>query len=151
MMQARYTHGASATGPTDYPGGAIDFMDTARAAGPCILYACMGIQDALWNNMAYWLLGTITNDATKLARYAGFYKAIQSIGAAVSWQLDAKNVAFKTQLLVNWALLDVAAVMMFYLSFRITNSAVEFTESEREMLAQANVDTDTEKMLVIDD
>ncbi|KAJ2508404.1 hypothetical protein IWW47_000630 [Coemansia sp. RSA 2052] len=146
-IQSRYTHGASAAGLTDYPGGAIDFRDTARAAGPCILYACMGIQDALWNNMAYWLLGTITNDATKLARYAGFYKAIQSIGAAVSWQLDAKNVAFKTQLVVNWALLDVAAVLMCYLSFRISDSAQQLTEDERNMLMQP----EAEKVLILDE
>ncbi|ORX69645.1 MFS general substrate transporter [Linderina pennispora] len=121
-MQNKYTHGALATTPptpTDYPGGAIDFKDTARAAGPCILYACMGIQDALWNNMAYWLLGTITNDASRLARYAGFYKAIQSVGAAVSWQLDAKSVAFRTQLIVNWVLLVISALLMVYLSFRV--------------------------------
>ncbi|KAI8319932.1 MFS general substrate transporter [Martensiomyces pterosporus] len=123
VMQSKYTHGATASGPTDYPGGAIDFKETARAVGPCILYACMGIQDALWNNMAYWLLRTITNDASKLARYAGFYKAIQSIGAAVSWQLDAKAVAFKTQLFVNWGLLDVSAFLMIYLSFRIRESS----------------------------
>ncbi|KAJ2699880.1 hypothetical protein H4218_002353, partial [Coemansia sp. IMI 209128] len=79
--------------------------------------------------------------------------AIQSLGAAVSWQLDAKNVAFKTQLIVNWALLDIAAIMMFYLSFRITNSAVGLTESERQMLELplTDADADTEKKLVIDD
>ncbi|KAJ2497664.1 hypothetical protein IWW47_003590, partial [Coemansia sp. RSA 2052] len=42
--------------------------------------------------------------------------------------LDAKNVAFKTQLVVNWVLLDVAAVLMFYLSFRVKNSAEEAKE-----------------------
>ncbi|KAJ2740304.1 hypothetical protein GGI20_005883, partial [Coemansia sp. BCRC 34301] len=30
-----------------------------------------------------------------------------------------------TQLIVNWALLDVAAVLMFYLSFRVKNSSEE--------------------------
>ncbi|KAJ1661203.1 hypothetical protein GGH95_001544, partial [Coemansia sp. RSA 1836] len=82
-----------------------------------------------------------------LARYAGFYKAIQSIGAAVSWQLDAKNVAFKTQLVVNWALLDVAAVLMCYLSFRISDSAQQLTEDERNMLMQP----EAEKVLILDE
>ncbi|ORX69646.1 hypothetical protein DL89DRAFT_267832 [Linderina pennispora] len=120
-MQNKYTHGRIGNTPTDYPGGAIDFKDTARAAGPCILYACMGIQDALWNNMAYWLLGTITNDASRLAHYAGFYKSMQSLGAAVSWQLDAKNVKYRKQLITNWVLLDVSALLMVYLSFRVTD------------------------------
>ncbi|KAI8326373.1 hypothetical protein GQ54DRAFT_71642 [Martensiomyces pterosporus] len=92
----------------------------------------MGIQDALWNNMAYWLLGTITNDATKLARYAGFYKAMQALGAAISWQLDANDVKFRTQLIVNWVLLDVSAILMIYLSFRIKNHADEPEEDAKE-------------------
>ncbi|KAI8319346.1 hypothetical protein GQ54DRAFT_40747 [Martensiomyces pterosporus] len=100
----------------------------------------MGIQDALWNNMAYWLLGTITNDASKLARYAGFYKAIQSIGAAVSWQLDAKAVAFKTQLFVNWGLLDVSALLMIYLSFRIRESSESpASDSEDELKEEQGI------------
>ncbi|KAJ2725777.1 hypothetical protein GGI07_000984 [Coemansia sp. Benny D115] len=132
-IQSRYTHGATVGGgKTDYPGGPIDFMQTSRAIGPCILYMCMGVQDALWNNMAYWLLGTVTNDASKLARYAGFYKAIQSLGAAISWQLDAKNVAFKTQLIINWVLLDFSAVLMLYLSLKVRESAEEFRTCETE-------------------
>ncbi|KAJ1932873.1 hypothetical protein GGF37_006913, partial [Kickxella alabastrina] len=145
-MQGKYTHGASTTGgidgeivATDYPGGAIDFTQTQRALWPCILYACMGVQDALWNNMAYWLLGTISNDAGKLARYAGFYKAVQSVGAAVSWQLDSGKVPFDVQLKVNWCLLDLAAVMMLWLSFRVRDSAVRepeegFKEETAEMV-----------------
>ncbi|KAJ2234437.1 hypothetical protein H4R99_001630 [Coemansia sp. RSA 1722] len=138
-MQSKYTHGATTTSQTDYPGGPIDFMQTSRAVGPCILYACMGVQDALWNNMAYWLLGTITNDATRLARYAGFYKAIQSLGAAISWQLDARNVAFKTQLAVNWALLDVSSILMFYLSFKVQDTADVFREYEDETAVKAGI------------
>ncbi|KAJ1926944.1 hypothetical protein FBU59_007267, partial [Linderina macrospora] len=128
-MQNKYTHGRIGDIPTDYPGGAIDFKDTSRAAGPCILYACMGIQDALWNNMAYWLLGTITNDASRLAHYAGFYKSMQSLGAAVSWQLDAKNVKYRTQLITNWVLLDVSALLMIYLSFRVTDQTNDSEET----------------------
>ncbi|KAJ2769217.1 hypothetical protein GGI18_005442, partial [Coemansia linderi] len=64
--------------------------------------------------------------------------AIQSLGAAVSWQLDAKNVAFKTQLIVNWALLDVAAVLMFYLSFRVKNSAEEDKELVEDVKSDPN-------------
>ncbi|KAJ1955774.1 hypothetical protein EC988_001702, partial [Linderina pennispora] len=52
-----------------------------------------------------------------------------SVGAAVSWQLDAKSVAFRTQLIVNWVLLDVSALLMVYLSFRIKEQG-EDDESE---------------------
>lgn len=40
----------------------------------------------------------LTNDAFKLARFAGFYKAIQSAGAAGSFGMDAVNTPFLNEL-----------------------------------------------------
>jgi hypothetical protein len=31
-------------------------------------------------------MGSLTNNSRKLANFAGFYKGIQSAGAAVTWQ-----------------------------------------------------------------
>ncbi|KAJ2398277.1 hypothetical protein GGI23_003256, partial [Coemansia sp. RSA 2559] len=50
----------------------------------------------------------------KLSRYAGFYKGIQSLGATVAWQLDAKNVTYLHQLIGNWVLLVISLAPMFY-------------------------------------
>ena len=36
-------------------------------------------------------MGAITNNSRKLANFAGFYKGIQSAGAAVIWRLDGLN------------------------------------------------------------
>ena len=36
-------------------------------------------------------MGAITNNSRKLANFAGFYKGIQSAGAAVVWRLDGLN------------------------------------------------------------
>lgn len=33
-------------------------------------------------------MGAITNNSRKLANFAGFYKGIQSAGAAIMWRLD---------------------------------------------------------------
>ncbi len=33
-------------------------------------------------------MGAITNNSRKLANFAGFYKGIQSAGAAIIWRLD---------------------------------------------------------------
>lgn len=33
-------------------------------------------------------MGAISNNSRKLANFAGFYKGIQSAGAAISWRLD---------------------------------------------------------------
>ncbi|KAJ1852336.1 hypothetical protein LPJ57_007675, partial [Coemansia sp. RSA 486] len=62
-----------------------------------------------------------------------------SLGAAISWQLDARNVAFKTQLAVNWALLDVSSILMFYLSFKVQDTADVFREYEDEAAVKAGI------------
>ncbi|KAJ2511546.1 hypothetical protein GGI11_005069 [Coemansia sp. RSA 2049] len=114
-LQLRYTHGPlSSTVTTDYPGGLMDFKESSRVAGPMILYMLYGIGDALYQNFAYWIIGSLTNDNQKLSRYAGFYKGIQSLGATVAWQLDAKNVSYLHQLIGNWVLLGISLAPMLY-------------------------------------
>jgi hypothetical protein len=46
---------------------------------------------------AYWLMGAIANSPAVLARYAGYYKGVQSLGAAISWILDASGMMFRWQ------------------------------------------------------
>lgn len=41
-------------------------------------------------------------------RYTGFYKGVQSAGAAVAWQVDTRNVSFLSQLAVNWSLCTIS-------------------------------------------
>ncbi|KAJ2785812.1 hypothetical protein GGI15_001791 [Coemansia interrupta] len=102
VVQRRYTRGG---GSTDYPGGLVDFLDAPRAAGPVALYFFMGMVDSWYQNIAYWIIGALTSDAHITARYVGFYKGIQSLGAAVSWQIGARDIPFMNQLIGNWALL----------------------------------------------
>ena len=61
----------------------------------CFLYIFYGFIDAMWQTYAYWLMGALSNDPRKLAYFAGFYKGIQSAGAAVVWRLDAVKTPFE--------------------------------------------------------
>ncbi|KAJ2004939.1 hypothetical protein GGI04_002420 [Coemansia thaxteri] len=123
-LQLKYTHGPLSTGePTDYPGGLIDFLESKRAAGPIILYTLYGVGDALYQNLAYWIIGSLTNDSQKLSRYAGFYKGIQSLGATVAWQLDAKHVSYLHQMIGNWVLLVLSLPPMFYVVYTLKDSS----------------------------
>ena len=63
--------------------------------GYCFLYIFYGFIDAMWQTYAYWLMGALSNDPRKLAYFAGFYKGIQSAGAAVVWRLDAVKTPFE--------------------------------------------------------
>ncbi|KAI8321107.1 MFS general substrate transporter [Martensiomyces pterosporus] len=120
VVQLRYTHGPdNRHETTDYPGGLIDFTETSRASGPMLLYCFMGAVDAHFQSFAYWLIGTMTNDSQMLARYAGFYKGMQSLGATIAWQLDAQAVPLLNQLIGNWALLNFALPFTIFVTARI--------------------------------
>lgn len=55
-------------------------------------------------------MGALTNSGRRSSNYVGFYKGIQSAGAAVMWSRDSAKLSFKSELLSNWILLMVALV-----------------------------------------
>jgi len=67
-------------------------------------------------------MGAITNNGRKLANFAGFYKGIQSAGAAIIWRLDGIHSAppYMNLFASCWALLAggllIAAPVIFIVS-----------------------------------
>lgn len=66
--------------------------------------------DAVWQNWIYWVMGALTNDAAQLAHFVGFYKAIQSAGAAGVFRLDSNKAGYMLELGVTWGLCMAAIV-----------------------------------------
>lgn len=64
-------------------------------------------------------MGALSNSGRKTANYVGFYKGIQSAGAAVSWAIDLKKIAFMSIFASNWALLAGSLVVAAPLVLRI--------------------------------
>ena len=62
-------------------------------------------------------MGALTNNGRKLANFAGFYKGIQSAGAAVIFRVDALKTPFMNIFASCWALLGgsllIAAPLIF--------------------------------------
>ena len=62
-------------------------------------------------------MGALTNNGRKLANFAGFYKGIQSAGAAVIFRVDALKTPFINIFASCWALLGgsllIAAPLIF--------------------------------------
>ncbi|VDC05779.1 unnamed protein product [Peniophora sp. CBMAI 1063] len=83
------------------------------------LYFFYYISDAAYQALAYWIIGAITNDPFKLARYAGFFKAIQSAGSAGSFGMDAVATPFLNELLACWIMtlvsLPLAGVVVYHI------------------------------------
>ncbi|MED6127574.1 hypothetical protein PIB30_089297 [Stylosanthes scabra] len=94
----------------------LDFKDSgSRFAGPFVLYFCFGLLDAIFQSMVYWVIGALADDSEILSRYTGFYKGIQSAGAAVAWQVDAHKVPPMSQLIVNWILTSISYPLLLTL------------------------------------
>ncbi|KAF2226459.1 major facilitator superfamily domain-containing protein [Elsinoe ampelina] len=78
---------------------------TTGYVGPMFLYIFYGIYDAAWQTCVYWFIGSLTNNSRKIANFAGFYKGIQSTGAAIIWRLDALKIPYMNEFASCWALL----------------------------------------------
>jgi MFS family permease len=79
--------------------------------GPMFLYFFYGFFDAAWQTCVYWFMGTLSNNSRKLANFAGFYKGIQSAGAAVVYGLDNAKIPYMNMLASNWAILAGSLVI----------------------------------------
>ncbi|KAF8580213.1 MFS general substrate transporter [Ramaria rubella] len=64
--------------------------------------------DSCYQALAYWIMSALTNDPFALARFAGFYKAIQSAGAAGSFGMDAVATQFLNEHLASWVLMLIS-------------------------------------------
>lgn len=95
-FQKTYTR-ESILQPTDWSDG--------NYIGPMFLYMFYGFYDASFQTCTYWYMGSLSNNARKLANFAGFYKGIQSAGAAGMWRLDAQKTAYMTEFASCWGLL----------------------------------------------
>ncbi|PYH40599.1 DUF895 domain membrane protein [Aspergillus saccharolyticus JOP 1030-1] len=91
---------------------------TSGYVGPMFLYFFYGFYDAAWQASIYWFMGALSNSGRRSANYVGLYKGIQSCGAAVMNNLDARKVSYKTEFISNWVLLAgslvIAAPIIFF-------------------------------------
>lgn len=105
---------------------------TPGYVGPMFLYMFYGFYDAAWQAAIYWYvfpsaapskatsfsdivqmnryIGSLSNSGRRSANFVGFYKGVQSIGAAIVNNLDARKLSFKAEFISNWALLGAALV-----------------------------------------
>ncbi|KAK3042806.1 hypothetical protein RJ639_001079 [Escallonia herrerae] len=112
----------------------LDFKDSGSDfAGPFVLYFSYGLLDAMFQSMIYWVIGALANDSEVLSRYNGFYKGVQSAGAAVAWQVDTHKVTFMSELTVNWVLTSISyplLVLLVMLAVKDNEAADEIVSKD---------------------
>ncbi|KAG1474192.1 hypothetical protein G6F56_000495 [Rhizopus delemar] len=115
-------------------------------AGYIILYAVFGLVDSIYQGFIYWLLGTMTNDTERAARYGGFYKTIQNAASAIASQVDSINTPFMTQLVINFAMEGVGLLLAYIVCFRVSDVTIEQVDNlldghEQEVMVGGQVES----------
>lgn len=98
-----------------------------------VLYFFLGILDAMWQILAYWIMGAMSNDPAKLAHFTGLYKSVQSAGAVGAWASDSARNSYMSIFLSTWILLVLGLVLALpMMHWRIKDN----TDLEDEVLAR---------------
>merc|ERR1719215_260171 len=66
-----------------------------------LLNVMFGLSDSVNQVYAYWVMGQLSDDISVLARYAGYYKFVQNIGATISGFLGGWGVSPVAQIVIN--------------------------------------------------
>jgi len=85
--------------------------------------------DAMYQALAYWMMGTISNDPFQLARFAGFYKAVQSAGGAGSFGMDAVATPFLNEHLASWIMMLVSFPLAGWVIYHVKETS--YTEEKK--------------------
>lgn len=103
-------------------------MHKARVLLPFDKFRAVFFCDASYQALAYWIMGAISNDPFTLARFTGFYKAIQSAGAAGSFGMDATATPFLNELLASWLIMVVSFPLAGFVIWGIKDTS--YTEEK---------------------
>ncbi|CAB63552.1 transmembrane transporter [Schizosaccharomyces pombe] len=96
--------------------------------GYAFLYIFYGMLDAIFQSYAYWIIGSLSNDTNKLAVYMGFYKSLQSAGAAITYRMDTLNIPYMNYFASCWALLCgslIVASPVIWKKIKLTTEGIE--------------------------
>jgi MFS family permease len=111
--------------------------------GPFVLYMLYGFSDSLYQSYLYWLMGAMSNDPTMLARYAGFYKATQSAGAAISFGIDAVNIPLRWECLICWILVFVSFPLIAIVANNVSDTNENVPNSDDYIKNRSSIASST--------
>ncbi|KAG6379338.1 MFS general substrate transporter [Boletus reticuloceps] len=94
------------------PATNIDIYSSNYPAHVWLMIFC-GFLDSMWQTYAYWLMGAMSNNLSTLAVFTGFYKSLQSAGAAGVWRADGVGLPYINIFLSTWALTAAGMVFAF--------------------------------------
>ena len=98
-------------------------------------HAYLRAHSAFNTRYIYWALGAISNNSRKLTILAGFYKSLQSAGAAIIFRIDALKLPYMNIFASTWALfaggLVIGAPVVWLKVTNHTDKAVDVKFSDK--------------------
>ena len=73
-------------------------------------------------------MGAMSNNSRKLANLAGFYKGLQSAGAAIIASIDRRGVPYMNEFASCWGLLAGSLIIALPVMFKRINDTVTLEE-----------------------
>lgn len=107
----------------------LDYTDGAYI-GPMFLYIFYGVYDAIFQTFTIWIMGAMSNNPKKTSLYAGFYKGIQSAGAAIAWRLDAVHTPYMSMFASSWVLVQGSLLIAVPLIFFMISDTTAFEDDD---------------------
>ncbi|KAJ9628319.1 hypothetical protein H2204_009294 [Knufia peltigerae] len=107
----------------------VDWTDSRFAWG-FILYLLSGIIYAGFQICGQWILGALTNEPAKCARYAGLYKGFTSLGLMTAFLMDGQGVSYVTQQIVQFVLYVVGLASLFGITWFCVKDTNYFLEAD---------------------
>lgn len=92
-------------------------------------------------------MGCLSNSGRHASNYVGFYKGIQSAGAAVIWALDGKKISFVAEYASTFGLLMFAIVCAFPV---IWMKIADHTDVEKDLAGTGETKAEVDPLGVTD-
>lgn len=112
--------------PIDHPEvGWHHDLKSSASSGPLALMFFYYCVDSFYQGLAYYTMSSLTNDPFKLARMAGYYKGVQSAGAAISFGMDAVHTSYMTEVIVSFVIMFASLPFCLIVLLKIKDTNYE--------------------------
>ena len=107
-----------------------DFTDGSTFSS-IALFTVWGFLDAFAQCWSYWVMSNSSKDPTTLTRYAGFYKTVQCVGAALGSQMNGSGSSHPfplsrfAQLLINAVLFGICILPSWWIASELDPTVYE--------------------------
>ena len=109
------------------PGPSIDWTHSSYP-GAVIIYLCYGAQYGMFQNTVLWLLGSLTNQPSRLGHMSGLFVGVLSAGTASAFGIDSTKTPYERENGAYFALATISWPIMFFIAWKCTVDSNYFRE-----------------------